>query len=161
MKTPHKHAKEIKAWADGATIQWRSGPRSNWEDLKYPYPAWNVKYEYRVKPSVEIPEDFTPWLGGIIPVDPKSRVEIILRRGATNYDLATNFDWIHHGYDCDIIAYKVIKKAPVVRWQWIIKNEHTTFFTLTIAFFTEREARAEFSNSIVGKAEWTRMEFDK
>lgn len=95
---PHKHAELIKAWADGATIQYYE-VSLGWIDTD---PLWGSNHKYRIKPA-----------------------------------------------------------EKVVRWQWIIKNEHTTFFTLTIAFFTEREARAEFSNSIVGKAEWSRMEFDE
>lgn len=49
--TPHKHAEVIKAWADGAEIQYRS-PESmsiSWNDTKDP--AWNVEFEYRVKPQ--------------------------------------------------------------------------------------------------------------
>lgn len=161
MKTPHKHAELIKAWADGAEIQIKNVTDDEWLSIKEP--CWFLTRQYRIKPAFEIPEGFTAWEGGACPVDPKSIVEVILRSGLGNKcrAVAGGFVWNNYGHDNDIIAYRVVKNAPVVRWQWIIKNEHTTFFTLTIAFFTEREARAEFSNSIVGKAEWTRMEFDK
>ena len=53
MKTPHKHADTIKAWADGAEIEfldtlsreplWREATR----------PTWNVDTDYRVKPEPE------------------------------------------------------------------------------------------------------------
>ena len=45
---PHKHAKLIKAWADGAEIQVlvRDG-----EWVKTPYPEWNEDTEYRIKPD--------------------------------------------------------------------------------------------------------------
>lgn len=162
MNKPRKHAELIKAWADGAEIQLKTA-RGTWIDCEDPY--WLNETEYRIKPSVENPEGFTPHDGGKCPVDPKCIVEVILQQGSAKCRaLAGSFVWNTHGRDnniSDIIAYKVVKKAPIVRWQWIIKNEHTTFFTLTIDFFTEREARAEFSNSIVGKAEWTRMEFDE
>lgn len=43
----HKHADVIKAWADGAQVQWKKGPV--WEDT--PQPAWSNDWEYRVKPT--------------------------------------------------------------------------------------------------------------
>ena len=52
----HKHADVIHAWADGAEIQWRLGSFEEWRDLGSnppASPAFNVKYEYRVKPKVE------------------------------------------------------------------------------------------------------------
>lgn len=157
MKTPHKHANLIKAWADGAQIQYKTPTCTNWNNCKEP--SWIPTWEYRIKP--DIPEGFTEWNGGKCPVDPKGFVEIKMRGGRENRNFAAYFYWENRECSTDIIAYKVVKNAPVVRWQWIIKNELTTFFVLTIAFYTEREARAEFSNSIVGKAEWTRMEFDE
>ena len=50
MPIPHKHAVVIKAWADGAKIQWRQ-PLSldHWFDTDDP--RWNTDIEYRVKPA--------------------------------------------------------------------------------------------------------------
>ena len=45
---PHKHADIIKAWADGAEIQWRESD-SIWRDIKFP--EWRKSAEYRVKPE--------------------------------------------------------------------------------------------------------------
>lgn len=47
--TPHKHAEVIKAWADGAEIEYRSNPGSNWVPTLSP--SWFGCYEYRVKPE--------------------------------------------------------------------------------------------------------------
>lgn len=47
MKTPHKHADLIKAWADGAEIQYRY--TGVWTDVNRP--AWNEVVEYRIKPE--------------------------------------------------------------------------------------------------------------
>jgi len=47
MKTPHKHAELIKAWADGAEIECRS-PITDWG---YCAPEWDVRCEYRIKPE--------------------------------------------------------------------------------------------------------------
>ncbi len=46
MNKPHKWAKEIKAWADGAKVQYKDG--RDWLDVDEP--VWNAKSaEYRIK----------------------------------------------------------------------------------------------------------------
>ena len=48
MKTPHKHAELIKAWADGAEIEMRS--YQSWTLLSNP--RWDsAEAEYRIKPE--------------------------------------------------------------------------------------------------------------
>ena len=49
-KTPHKHAEVIKAWADGATIQYKVR-QGEWMDVYDNDPSWNDWDEYRVKPE--------------------------------------------------------------------------------------------------------------
>lgn len=51
MKTPHKHAEVIKAWADGATIQSRRHFDGEWQDIHGNEPKWIFQFEYRVKPN--------------------------------------------------------------------------------------------------------------
>lgn len=58
-KTPHKHAALIKAWADGAEIQFRyrrgGNPLVKWSDWKtVGNPQWDTSetYEYRIKPDL-------------------------------------------------------------------------------------------------------------
>ena len=47
---PHVHAELIKAWADGAKIQFHTGNKNdNWEDTTNP--MWYEKYHYRIKPE--------------------------------------------------------------------------------------------------------------
>lgn len=48
MKTPHKHAEFIKAWADGAEIQMRSAD-GRWYNNSQP--GWSPHMEYRIKPE--------------------------------------------------------------------------------------------------------------
>lgn len=54
MGTPHKHAEVIKAWADGAEIQFKRivDPQRGWEDCVPNSPNWYSNYEYRVKPKM-------------------------------------------------------------------------------------------------------------
>ena len=48
MKTPHKHAELIKAWADGAEIEIESPKDGKW----YPsVPDWLTTWNYRIKPE--------------------------------------------------------------------------------------------------------------
>lgn len=161
MNKPHKHAELIKAWAGGAVIQLKDTSDNNWQNC--PNPSWVPSREYRIKPAVEIPEGFTPWEGGLCPVDEKSIVEIILRRGANNRDRAGLFIWSNSDHQSDIIAYKVVKKAPVVRWQWLYESKSVhlpTYYGLTTQFFSEKEMVEAELSGIIGKAEWTRTEFD-
>jgi hypothetical protein len=48
MKTPHKHAALIKAWADGAKIQILNND-GQWKDVTDP--AWLDYMIYRIKPK--------------------------------------------------------------------------------------------------------------
>ena len=52
MKTPHKHAELIKAWADGAEIQWYDDtPKEHrWKDCPEWF-IWNERYDFRIKPE--------------------------------------------------------------------------------------------------------------
>ena len=47
---PHKWANEIKAWADGAVIEFRSIELTNGEWLLLHRPNWYEDVEYRVQP---------------------------------------------------------------------------------------------------------------
>ena len=47
---PHKWAKEIKAWADGAEIEWQNKVDGYWDKCDGT-PMWNEDVEYRIKPQ--------------------------------------------------------------------------------------------------------------
>ena len=49
MKTPHKHAALIKAWADGAEIEFRWGCLYDWRRITTP--CWDQDCDYRIKPE--------------------------------------------------------------------------------------------------------------
>ncbi|OAM52910.1 hypothetical protein A7981_05595 [Methylovorus sp. MM2] len=49
MTTPRKHARLIKAWADGAEIQYRNNIGSDWTDISAP--NFLDDFEYRIKPN--------------------------------------------------------------------------------------------------------------
>ena len=59
MNTPHKHAEVIKAWADGAKIEFREPEleHANWEYITTP--KWHDELEYRVKPE---PKKYKAWV---------------------------------------------------------------------------------------------------
>lgn len=52
MNKPHKHADAIKAWANGAIIQYWRTPYG-WEDCSDNNPAWCKDMKYRIKPEVK------------------------------------------------------------------------------------------------------------
>ncbi len=51
MNKPHKHAELIKAWADGAEIEYYEDFYGSWKPACSP--AWIEDIEYRIKPHVE------------------------------------------------------------------------------------------------------------
>jgi hypothetical protein len=51
--TQHKWHKEIKAWADGAEIEYRNNGFENWVLETSPAPDWLFD-NYRIKPKVKI-----------------------------------------------------------------------------------------------------------
>lgn len=51
MAKPHKHAALIKAWADGAEIQYQYENTTMWVDLGDSPAAWHPTVQYRIKPE--------------------------------------------------------------------------------------------------------------
>lgn len=49
MNKPHKHADLIKAWADGAEIQYLHAGSSEWETITHL--NWSGDGDYRIKPE--------------------------------------------------------------------------------------------------------------
>jgi len=49
MNKPHKHAKEIIAWANGAEIEFRHEECHAWKTADSP--TWNSHIKYRIKPQ--------------------------------------------------------------------------------------------------------------
>lgn len=49
MKTPRKHADVIKAWADGAELQYQSKIDAVWYSTTAP--SFEESYEWRIKPE--------------------------------------------------------------------------------------------------------------
>ncbi len=58
----HKHAESIKAWADGAKIQYRYLSKE-WEDATHP--NWDHDCEYRIKPEEKQPVVRWKWASKI------------------------------------------------------------------------------------------------
>jgi hypothetical protein len=70
MKTPHKHAALIKAWAEGAEIQYQAPTNMTeafnaiynekcpmkWCDIKKP--TWDLTKSYRIKPSAPVEPNY-------------------------------------------------------------------------------------------------------
>lgn len=62
MKTPHKHAELIKAWADGAEIEYWSDYRNAWLEI-CAHPDWMPTTKYRIKPEPkpDVVHDIKVW----------------------------------------------------------------------------------------------------
>jgi hypothetical protein len=46
----HKHAEVIKAWADGAIVEEYRPNLNQWVEPQ-PYPIWDARFSYRIKPE--------------------------------------------------------------------------------------------------------------
>ena len=75
MKKPHKHAELIKAWADGAEIEYYDNrPKEHrWISCGEYTPSWDSRIEFRIKPESK-PDIVrfcwvTPGIGEPNPVD--------------------------------------------------------------------------------------------
>lgn len=71
---PHKWAKEIKAWADGAEIQWcyMAEPFGTWQTVTSP--NWDsTNLEYRIKPQPKEPQYLYVYqaMGGEVMIESK------------------------------------------------------------------------------------------
>ena len=60
MKQPRKHAELIKAWADGAEIQYFKRVENEWIDAATP--SWSDEFNYRIKPDPK--PDVVRWVYG-------------------------------------------------------------------------------------------------
>jgi hypothetical protein len=59
----HPHAALIKAWADGAKIQFYSKSEQKWLDVAWNHPSWTKDEEYRIKPEEPSNEPWKPKKG--------------------------------------------------------------------------------------------------
>lgn len=49
MGKPHKYAEVIKAWADGADVEYRYEEGAKWRPCKA-NPSWHAETQFRIKP---------------------------------------------------------------------------------------------------------------
>lgn len=61
--TPHKHAEVIKAWADGAEIEFRFSRDELWKPCKNNSPGWLEETQYRVKPKEPVVKEVHVGMG--------------------------------------------------------------------------------------------------
>lgn len=156
---PQKHAEVIKAWAEGAEIEYKQDDQ--WFSISYP--GWFTNTEYRIKPNR--PE----WQQKLI--DAVKAGKTVEYKAAEYLDLVVwgtcrsicgdpdNYEF----YRSEESDFR-IKPKKVTRWQWIIKTDGRPAYE-TDAFYTADEVKESLIGlngyKIIGKAEWTRMEFDE
>lgn len=62
-RTPHKHRDLIRAWADGAKIEYYDGRK--FIDCPYNRPEWRDNVEYRIKPEPSDLEKYGVQVGDV------------------------------------------------------------------------------------------------
>ena len=102
---------EVKFTGGGKTTAGRPAGVFNWQRRNIGGDI--IAYRVVEPPKPEIPEGFTPWAGGAMPVDPATEIDVVLRNGETGSWTAGDVTWMDRGYEHDIIAYRVIEdKKP-------------------------------------------------
>ena len=84
MKQPHKHAELIKAWADGAEIEYWNDYRNAWLEI-CAHPDWMPTTKYRIKPEPK------PDVVETVAVRPSKAYGVILI-SSLNANLCLTFD---------------------------------------------------------------------
>ena len=103
MKKPHKHAELIKAWADGAEIQWKD-MQGDWNTGN---PSWNEATEYRIKPEPkpDVVEELTLYRNLAVPF---GTVEMPWANPKHYYPIG-NFRLIRDGETGELKSAEVLK----------------------------------------------------
>lgn len=97
--------------SSGGVVVNRSAGEFDWQRNGYGVDIIAYRVVDEKKPTVEIPEGFTPWSGGECPVPFGARVEVIFRAGLRNTGrTAALWHWAHAGGVSDIIAYRVVRE---------------------------------------------------
>ena len=109
-RKPRPHSEVIKAWADGAVIQYLSKMGDMWTDTPGNKPVWDAGCAYRVKPETFKAEAFVRWWWDKHTKLPrpeseygfkgmKSRQEVVERWSAFGGWLS---DWERHTFDVEV-----------------------------------------------------------
>ncbi len=151
---PHVHAELIKAWADGAEIEylydgkeWRYSSSPSWDRGL----AYRIKDPYRelkeaaADPTKQIRLKGRDWYGDWYGVG-----EYALQPWSFNYPL-----------ECYEIRDK--PKEKIKMWQWIYKQGDR--FLLTREFFGEEPClanpREAYRSQVISRADWTMIEVEE
>ena len=108
-KTPHKHAALIKAWADGATIQYKVR-QGEWRDVYDNDPTWNDWEEYRVKPEPK------PDIERFIRVEIVERSVCLIHPSDGDRNLKLTFDGETGAFCWFIIRKTIIISLSIVKF---------------------------------------------
>jgi hypothetical protein len=105
MKKPHKHAELIKAWADGAEVEWRI-KGIDWMPCPKNFP-WAENYEYRIKPEPkpDVVEELTLYRNLAVPF---GTVEMQWANPKHYYPIG-NFRLIRDGETGELKSAEVLK----------------------------------------------------
>ena len=106
---PHKHCELIKAWADGAEVEYLFGD----EWVKLASPTWDTPGEYRIHdPYRELKEAAK---------DPTKQIRI---NGGVDWVDAGEFNWTWTASPSDYeIRDKPVEKKKVKLWAWLGDGE--------------------------------------
>lgn len=144
----HKHAELIKAWADGAKIQYFSG-LGYWNDIDYP--GWLPTEEYRIKPDPR-----PQWQQDLIDAAKAGKV--------VEFDRRRRGDWVEFGscaHTDDWVFNESVKEQfrirpeKVTRYLWVYKG------TVLNHFASETEVRLNGFQDEYKRLDWSATDFEE
>lgn len=146
----HKHAELIKAWADGAKIQYFSG-LGYWNDIEYP--RWLPNEEYRIKP-----EPRPQWQQDLIDAARAGKVVEYRSRFSNKWEIAdilmSNPDGRYSFGDKSVVDYR-IRPEKVTRYLWAYKG------TVLNHFSSETEVILNGFQDEYKRLDWSATEFEE
>ena len=101
-KTPHVHAELIKAWADGAEIQFFNPATNEWTDIESP--DWMPHVQYRIKPEKK-PNIYVTFNASI----QLETLTVAVKEAWHDSSVSDNFQLTFDGDSGQLIAAEVIK----------------------------------------------------
>jgi hypothetical protein len=124
---PHKWAKEIKAWADGAEIEAKEKVFGEWtsiRDVQNYYndaPNWNEKrLDFRIKPQPKEPQDSF-----------KAMCEIPYKQWVLRFYQMPNDLWYSEGMDDAWMKKMVEASKPQPQYLYVYQADTNMFFSVT------------------------------
>lgn len=145
LRTPHKHAELIKAWADGAEIEVFSTSSSKWYTTRDPH--WDSEKTYRIKPEPPKPHKWQHC------IDAQAAGKVVQRR-RTSIGYWVDGPWKFNDPECE---YRI--KPETVR-QRVALMKGGDYYTLAVNNPSHERITADGTCFVRWLGDWQEIEVE-